>query len=73
MFSSLNSLWAFDHRLSYTDFEYLSVTTSRNDYDYEDVIEVAVAILTKEIVKGWMFPKFMSVMLFQVSRLLCRN
>lgn len=44
VFSSPSSLWAFGHGLSYTDFEYLSATTSKEDYDCEDVIEVTVAI-----------------------------
>lgn len=29
---------------SYTDFEYLSATTSKEDYACEDVIEVTIAI-----------------------------
>ena len=32
VFSSPKALWAFGHGLSYTDFEYLSATTSKEDY-----------------------------------------
>ena len=44
VFSSPKALWAFGHGLSYTDFEYLSATTSKEDYACEDVIEVTIAI-----------------------------
>ena len=44
VFSSPKALWAFGHGLSYTDFEYLSATTSKEDYACEDVIEVKIAI-----------------------------
>lgn len=44
VFSSPKALWASGHGLSYTDFEYLSATTSKEDYACEDVIEVTIAI-----------------------------
>ena len=44
VFSSPQSLWAFGHGLSYTDFEYLSATTSKEDYGQKDIIEVIVSI-----------------------------
>lgn len=44
VFSSPKALWAFGHGLSYTDFEYLSATISKEDYACEDVIEVTIAI-----------------------------
>lgn len=44
VFSSPASLWAFGHGLSYTEFEYLSAITSKEDYNLEDVIEVTVTI-----------------------------
>ena len=44
VFSSPKALWAFGHGLSYTDLEYLSATTSKEDYACEDVIEVTIAI-----------------------------
>lgn len=44
VFSSPQSLWAFGHGLSYTDFEYLSVVTSKEDYEQGDVIDVTVTI-----------------------------
>lgn len=44
VFSSPKSLWAFGHGLSYTDFEYLSAATSKEDYSLDDVIEVTVNI-----------------------------
>lgn len=44
VFSSPQSLWAFGHGLSYTEFEYLSATTSKEDYGQNDVIEVTVSI-----------------------------
>ena len=44
VFSSPQPLWAFGHGLSYTDFDYLSATTSKEDYGKEDNIEVMVTI-----------------------------
>ena len=44
VFSSPQALWAFGHGLSYTDFEYLSATTSKEDYGWNEVIEMTVTI-----------------------------
>lgn len=44
VFSSPQALWAFGHGLSYTEFEYLSATTQKEDYNLDDVIEVTVTI-----------------------------
>ena len=44
VFSTPEPLWPFGYGLSYTDFEYLSATTSKEDYACEDVIEVTIAI-----------------------------
>lgn len=44
VFSSPKALWAFGHGLSYTDFEYLSATTDKEDYAPDEVIEVTVTI-----------------------------
>ena len=44
VFSSPQALWAFGHGLSYTEFEYLSATTSKEDYARDEVIEVTVTI-----------------------------
>lgn len=44
VFSSPQSLWAFGHGLSYSDFEYLSASTSKDDYSDADVIDITVVI-----------------------------
>lgn len=44
VFSSPQALWAFGHGLSYTEFEYLSATTSKEDYARNEEIEVTVTI-----------------------------
>ena len=44
VFSSPRSLWAFGHGLSYTEFEYLSAVTSKDDYGPDEVIDVEVKI-----------------------------
>lgn len=44
VFSSPDALWAFGHGLSYTDFEYLSASTSQDDYGQNDTIRVRVNI-----------------------------
>lgn len=44
VFSSPQALWAFGHGLSYTEFEYLSATTSKEDYARDEEIEVTVTI-----------------------------
>ncbi|MGN1265536.1 MAG: glycoside hydrolase family 3 N-terminal domain-containing protein [Muribaculaceae bacterium] len=44
VFSSPDALWTFGTGLSYTEFEYLSATTQKDDYAIDDVIEVAVTI-----------------------------
>lgn len=44
VFSSPKSLWAFGHGLSYTDFEYLSMTTSKEDYQPGDSIGITVTV-----------------------------
>lgn len=44
VFSSPQALWAFGHGLSYTEFEYLSATTQKEDYSMGDTIEVTVSI-----------------------------
>lgn len=44
VFSSPQALWAFGHGLSYTEFEYLSATTSKKDYARDEEIEVTITI-----------------------------
>ena len=44
VFSSPQALWAFGHGLSYADFDYLSATTSKEDYGNDEEIEVTVTI-----------------------------
>lgn len=44
VFSSPAALWAFGHGLSYTDFEYLSMSTDQEDYKTGDTIKVKVSI-----------------------------
>lgn len=44
VFSSPASLWAFGHGLSYTNFEYVSVATDKEDYKPEDSIKVTVKV-----------------------------
>lgn len=44
VFSSPSPLWAFGHGLSYTEFEYLSASTQKEDYGVDDDIEVTVTI-----------------------------
>lgn len=43
-FTELQQLWAFGHGLSYTEFEYLSAVTSKDDYGPDEVIDVEVKI-----------------------------
>ncbi len=44
VFSTPESLWAFGYGLSYTKFDYISATTSRNDYNKEDTIDINVLV-----------------------------
>lgn len=44
VFSSPSSLWSFGHGLSYTNFEYLKVSTQKKDYSEADTILVSVTI-----------------------------
>lgn len=44
VFEAPGSLWAFGHGLSYTDFEYVSVETSKDDYAEDETIEVTVTV-----------------------------
>lgn len=57
VFSSPKSLWAFGHGLSYTDFEYLSATTSKEDYSRDEVIEVTVNIRNTGAYDGMEVPQ----------------
>ena len=52
VFSSPESLWAFGHGLSYTSFEYLSATTSQDDYNSNDTIEIDVTVRNSGIYDG---------------------
>ena len=67
----VGEVWGIGRR-SQKKLSYYGILTAY-DFTQKSRSWVRSNILTKEIVKGWMFPKFMSVMLFQVSRLLCRN
>ncbi len=44
VFSSPKPLWAFGQGLSYTEFEYLAASTSKEDYQPNDHIEIKVTI-----------------------------
>lgn len=44
VFSSPKPLWAFGQGLSYTEFEYLAASTSKEDYQLNDHIEIKVTI-----------------------------
>lgn len=57
VFSSPKSLWAFGHGLSYTDFEYLSATTSKEDYSCDDMMEVTVNIRNTGAYDGMEVPQ----------------
>lgn len=67
VFSSPASLWAFGHGLSYSQFEYLSAETSKEDYMFNDSIELTVnlknntAIDGKEVVQVYVRDMYSSV------------
>lgn len=44
VFSSPAALWAFGHGLSYTEFDYLSLTTDREDYRGKDTVRIVVKV-----------------------------
>lgn len=44
VFSSPAALWAFGHGLSYTEFDYLSLETDKEDYRQEDTIRAIVTL-----------------------------
>lgn len=44
VFSSPDALWAFGHGLSYTEFDYLSLETDKEDYRQEDTIRTIVTL-----------------------------
>ena len=44
VFANPKPLWAFGHGLSYTEFEYLSAVTSKEDYDQDETIDITVKI-----------------------------
>lgn len=57
VFSSPKPLWAFGHGLSYTDFEYLSATTSKEDYKKNEELKVTVTIRNTGKHDGWEVPQ----------------
>lgn len=57
VFSSPAPLWAFGHGLSYTEFEYLSATTSKEDYQSNELIEVHVTIKNSGLYDGMEVPQ----------------
>ncbi len=44
VFATPKALWAFGHGLSYTEFEYLSAVTSKENYGQDEMINVTVKI-----------------------------
>ena len=44
VFATPKALWAFGHGLSYTEFEYLSAVTSKEDYGQDEMIDITVKI-----------------------------
>lgn len=57
VFADTKSLWAFGHGLSYTTFDYLSATTQKDDYSFNDSIEVTINIKNTGSCDGMVAPQ----------------
>lgn len=44
VFATPDALWSFGHGLSYTNFDYLSATTQKEDYSQNDSIKICIKI-----------------------------